>query len=440
MKFAVFSLVLMSLNGFCAAPEISGLLQFREELQTTIEQFGSQRFMNAQELNLLNELYAKQSPVYFEILNDTEDVSKLLEKRVLSSEEELTILKNATLDSLAIDQITTFYLPLEKNGKFRRQLNEQDQSYDKLKNSFRKLLKAAYANGVINNLLKSGSIIAKYEKSENSEARELVSLLKKTSLFQDQTPGKLAVRAKMGEHFVADGFVKAARGTLYGLSKFFGNIVGRFESRKGYLWEDKVLENNLANTLEPLDVLLEKTPFRMTDRFIPGHWGHAAIYVGNQKQLTELGLWDHPAVVPHHQRIIDGAVIVEALRPGVQINTIAHFLNIDDLAVQRYKQTLSLADKQEYLVRTFKQIGKKYDFAFDAQSGKTIVCSELPYLIFKDVNFNTEVAMGRPNVTPDHISAQSLGDNAEFDLLLFIHDGKVVNEGAPALLGSFLKN
>lgn len=427
----------VSVSSWSTTPEIEQLLQYKKNLTAETIQLESDRFFNAHELNLLNELYSKQTPAYLRVLNETENTVKLLGKKVLSINEEMRILEDLAKTSLVIDQVTHFYLPLEKSGKYRRLLNEKDQAYDKFKNSFKLLLKRTYSNLTIKVLAKSAAVAEKYEHAQNAE--ELISIIKNSSLFEAQTPKKMGVRMDIRVHTFVDGLIKAGRGTFYGLSKFFGNIVGRFESRKGYLWEDKKLEESLATSLEPLDVLLEKTPFRATDRFIPGHWGHAAIYVGNKAQLTELGLWNHPAVVPHHTAIENGATIVEALRPGVQINSIAHFLNIDDLAVQRYNRSLAVAEKHDYLIRTFKQIGKRYDFAFDAESGKTIVCSELPYMIFKDVDFTVAKALGRPNVTPDHISAKSLGLGADFSLILFIHDGKIISEKPEELLATLLK-
>ena len=44
---------------------------------------------------------------------------------------------------------------------------------------------------------------------------------------------------------------------------------------------------------------------------------------------------------------------LEALRPGVQLNTFAHFLNIDDLAVIR-DSDISDEKKKYYLLNAFR--------------------------------------------------------------------------------------
>jgi hypothetical protein len=105
-----------------------------------------------------------------------------------------------------------------------------------------------------------------------------------------------------------------------GVSEFFGNVVGLVEERKGKLYDDPLVLQDAVRNLKAGDILLEKTPFRLTDRLIPGHWGHAAIWVGNEQELKELGLWDHSVVRKHHNDIRRGASVVEALRDGVQMN------------------------------------------------------------------------------------------------------------------------
>ena len=129
-----------------------------------------------------------------------------------------------------------------------------------------------------------------------------------------------------------------------------------------------------------LDILFEKTPFRLTDRFIPGHWGHVALWVGSKDDIPELkrlGVWQELAGIesyarqnygysgPPFQTLLEqGHGVLEALRHGVELNTFAHFLNIDDLAVVRADQ-LTDGQKKDYLLRAFAQIGKEYDFNFD---------------------------------------------------------------------------
>ena len=168
-------------------------------------------------------------------------------------------------------------------------------------------------------------------------------------------------------------------------------------------------------------MLLEKTPVRLTDKLIPGFWGHAALWVGERNQLEALGVWEHEAVRPYHDVIESGGRIVEALRSGVELNTLEHFLDIDDFAALR-QPGLTREQRRRYLVRTFQQIGKEYDFNYDVESDRRIVCSELVYVVYSDTTFKVDKAGGRYTISPDRVAEQALGDGP-FEPVVLYHDG-----------------
>jgi hypothetical protein len=228
--------------------------------------------------------------------------------------------------------------------------------------------------------------------------------------------------------FLKDYFKEAKNNTTHVVSKVFGNSIGLIASRKGMLYKMPNEEiKELEKELKPLDVLLEKTPFRLTDKFIPGHWGHVAIWTGTKQELIELELWDHPLIIPHQHAIEhEGRRIIEALRPGVQINTMKHFLNIDDLAVIRPNH-LSKAQTQEYLVNAFKQIGKTYDFNFDVETDEKIVCSELAYVTFDDQPWPTENQVGRQTISPDNVAIKARQEG-NFHPVMIYHNGKRITQ------------
>jgi hypothetical protein len=207
-------------------------------------------------------------------------------------------------------------------------------------------------------------------------------------------------------------------------SLLFGNAAGLVETRRGKLEADAQLLERLTGTVQAGDVLLEKTPFRLTDAFIPGHWGHVAVWVGSEAELRQLGIWEHPVVRPYQGNIRAGRGVVEALRSGVQMNTLKHFMNIDDLALLRAKR-LSAAERVEVILQTLRQVGKEYDFNFDVESTDRIVCSELVYHAYGDVPWPTARHLGRVTISPDNVAIESIGDGA-FDIGLLYHDGQEV--------------
>jgi len=190
-------------------------------------------------------------------------------------------------------------------------------------------------------------------------------------------------------------------------SMVFGNAVGLVESRKGKLDDQPAILERVSSRLRAGDILLEKTPFRLTDSFIPGHWGHVAVWVGTPDELRALGIWEHPVVRKYHAEIEAGRGVVEALRAGVKMNTMRHFMNIDDLAVLR-DQTIFETQRVQAILQALRQVGKGYDFNFDVQSTDRIVCSELVYHTFIHRQWPTAKALGRVTISPDNVALHSL--------------------------------
>ncbi len=263
-----------------------------------------------------------------------------------------------------------------------------------------------------------------------------------------QSPSYRMVRAAnpvgaLGKHFelfsmqTIDGLIGLKNEGSNLTSLLFGNTVGMVETRRGKLYGRAEVLEKLGKELKAGDILLEKTPFRLTDTFIPGHWGHAAIWVGREAELRELGIWDHPVVQPHQANIRQGRGIVEALRSGVVMNNVEHFLNIDDLAVLRH-EILPAEKRAEIVLQTLRQVGKAYDFNFDAETTKRIFCSKLVYLAYGDLNWPTSSILGRATVSPDNIGARALGDGPLAVTLLY-HDGKEVTDSRKAELEKLMR-
>ncbi len=219
-------------------------------------------------------------------------------------------------------------------------------------------------------------------------------------------------------------------------SGFFGNSMGLVATRKGLMYHDKKLTQEIYTELQAGDILLEKTPFRLTDAFIPGYWGHAAIWVGSESELKALGIWEDPLVYPYHQEIRAKEKIVEALREGVVLNSLEHFLNIDDIAVLR-ENSMSQEQKRAVILHTFAQLGKAYDFNFDVETSDKIVCSELIYTAYPHIKWPTRKALGRYTISPNNIAQKT--ESKQLELVLLYHEGKRVDQ-PDALWSNMLKD
>ena len=222
-----------------------------------------------------------------------------------------------------------------------------------------------------------------------------------------------------------------------GVSGLFGNTMGLFEFRKGKLYRDEAVKKKIQEELQPLDILLEKTPFRLTDKLIPGHFGHVAIWTGTKAELIKMDVWEEPYIKMYAEEISsksddnskDEHQIIEALRSGVKLSTLEDFLNVDDFAILRpvFTEENKIELSKEAIVMAFRQIGKKYDFNFDVNTTDKIVCSELAYISFPSMDWPTEKTLGRYSISPDNV-AKLAWNNIPLELVLFYHDGKLVKK------------
>lgn len=288
----------------------------------------------------------------------------------------------------------------------RREMRSALKWYEKNKKKFSKLAKKDKDIGYFMDLIDGSPSVAQI--SDSYVLADLASYIK---LFTVKGEDTVAESADLISNEV---------------SKLFGNSVGMIQVRSGILKNDKKTIEKIKNELKPLDVLLEKTPFRLTDKLIPGYFGHVAIWVGTEKELVELGLWNHPIIKPHQAEIRAGKSVLEALRSGVELNTLEHFMDIDDMATLRCNK-LSDDTTSETIIRCFRQVGKDYDFNFDVETADKIVCSELVYQTFTNLKWPTEKVLGRVTISPDNVALKAYPDG-DFNLVSFYQNGKAVKQ------------
>ena len=278
-----------------------------------------------------------------------------------------------------------------------------------------------------------------YEQHTEQEAAPAFEAYPYLVQLVEQSPSFHLVRRTrplrmLGEQ--VDFFSSLAIDAVFGLkdegthlsSLIFGNAIGLVETRRGKLDRRPEVLARVGRAMKAGDILLEKTPFRLTDSFIPGHWGHAAVWVGCEAELRELGIWDHPVVRPHQARLRGGHGVVEALRSGVEMSSLEHFLNIDDLAVLRHAE-LTPEQRAAVILQTLRQVGKAYDFNFNAETTNRVFCSKLVYLAYGDLKWRTSRILGRVTISPDNIAEHATGDGPLTVAVLF-HDGNEVGESS----------
>ena len=232
--------------------------------------------------------------------------------------------------------------------------------------------------------------------------------------------------------FTVESLVRFKDEGINMVSMIFGNTIGLVESRRGKLDGRSDAATELADELRAGDILVERTPFRLTDSFIPGYWGHAALWIGTEEELQALGIWDHPVVRPYQRDIRSGRRVVEALRSGVELNSLRHFLNVDDLAVLRHADP-GPSEKARAILQGLREMGKRYDFNYDVQTRDRLGCAELVYHAYGYVDWPTRRELGRSAIVPDDIAVRALGAGPLELISLYVDGEPVAGDRTQAL-------
>ncbi len=326
----------------------------------------------------------------------------------------------------------------EQDERLRRIINDPDMGFGLVAN---KLAEATLAANSIEVRHRARRAIDFYEEEkalfeaahEDSDEAYLMQLIETSPSYnyvKKIRVGEIAGNKFMAfERITVDRTAEGAAGGVDLISGLFGNSVGLYESRKGKLFGDEEALRKIQAELQPLDILLEKTPFRLTDKLIPGHFGHVAIWTGTQAELVDAGVWDELMVKQYADNLQSEHRIIEALRSGVQLSRLEEFMNVDDLVILRpiFNEGTKQEDVREALLMAFRQVGKKYDFNFDVNTTDKIVCSELAYVSFPAFDWPTEAVLGRHSISPDNV-AQMAWNNVPLRLVMFYHDGELVPE------------
>lgn len=205
---------------------------------------------------------------------------------------------------------------------------------------------------------------------------------------------------------------------INGVSRLFGNIIGHFSAIKDRSREQKMIEK----IVQPLDIILLKSSGHLTDKFIPGYFGHAAIWMGDKADLQREGWWSLPEVIPFRRMVRAGKTFAEGLRSGVTLSDLEEFTDGEVFLVIR-PVGFSPEEKREIVRLTFSQINKEYDFNYDIESPDRIFCSELVFDSFEKIDWKTHVTWGRVSMTPDEVAETALESSRLTVAALITGDG-----------------
>ena len=183
--------------------------------------------------------------------------------------------------------------------------------------------------------------------------------------------------------------------------------------------------------LRPFDIVLMRSPNHLTNKFIPGYFGHVGIWLGNN--LVERYL-----IKPFEKRRKDGVAMVEVLRSGMQISTLDEFADGEIFLVMR-PENLTRKHKKNILFNIRKQLTKAYDFNFDVESSEAITCTELVYLAYDFIDWRIRYTMERYTISPDDLVLTALMGN-QFSFKAFVENGNTKTDLDPVFIKTLVGN
>lgn len=186
-----------------------------------------------------------------------------------------------------------------------------------------------------------------------------------------------------------------------------GKTIGAVNWRHGHLARYPALRADLSARLRPLDILITGHEGRLSNRLIPGLFTHALTYLGDERDLRRMGLWDDPAVKPHHDDIRAGRTIIHSDSRGVKLITPDEALDVDRVVVLRPVCALTPRRKQAELM-FFSHLGGKFDYRFDSGEDRRLYCVELIAHAMPYLNLPTRQVYGRTMIVPDEVLSKTV--------------------------------
>ncbi|MDP6490184.1 MAG: YiiX/YebB-like N1pC/P60 family cysteine hydrolase [Kiritimatiellia bacterium] len=209
--------------------------------------------------------------------------------------------------------------------------------------------------------------------------------------------------------------------------------------------------SELLPPLQPGDIIFERRNWKMSNAGIPGFWPHVALHVGTPAEFdaffTSLPMLDnqspmeyirqnfahvHAAMSTQDANGYEHAII-EALEPGIIFTSREESLHADYVGIIRPRLTKEQIFKA--LLNAFEHHGKPYDFNFDFATDTKLVCSELVYKAFGDMQgitlkpatLNGRLLM-KPNFLAEKFDREYGTNRQEFDFVCFLDSSEKTGE------------
>jgi len=156
----------------------------------------------------------------------------------------------------------------------------------------------------------------------------------------------------------------------------------------------------MEGLLRPGDIIVTRHHHALSNLFLPGHWPHAAFYLGTPAQRKALDLLSQGA---------EQDSVLEAKKDGVKLRPLRETLSVDAFLVLR--PVISTPDLARVITRALTHEGKLYDFLFDFKKSERLACTEVVYRSFHGIGnwqFQLVKQSGRLTLPAEELIKQCL--------------------------------
>lgn len=198
-----------------------------------------------------------------------------------------------------------------------------------------------------------------------------------------------------------------------------GTLLSHVSWRSGYLNSKKEAQAAITSVLQPLDIVLVSSKGKTSGRIIPGLFGHAAVYLGKEEELRDLGVWASPRAQPYAADIRKGHVFIEADARGVHLSPASVVLNTDAVLILRPRFT-GKAHRRRTAIDFFKSIGMDFDFLFNVDTPDCTFCTELIHRLMPHLDLPIMEIYGVRTIMPDSLAVSALRKNHNLQLVGYV--------------------
>jgi permuted papain-like amidase YaeF/Yiix C92 family enzyme len=203
------------------------------------------------------------------------------------------------------------------------------------------------------------------------------------------------------------------------LAPALGTVLSHVSWRSGHLKSKQAAQDAIMDGLQPLDIVLVSSKGRRSGHIIPGLFGHAAVYLGTEQELKQLGIWQAPQVQQRARRIRNRHFFIEADAAGVHLSKPARVLNTDAVAILRPRFS-GTKQRRKTALGFFDALGMKFDFLFDVDSTDCTFCTELIHRVMPHLDLPIMEIYGVRTIVPDSVAVSAIRKEGGLALVGYI--------------------